>query len=272
MVAPHTRGYRKIKKFIGQNNKLIWRTVSKKQNPYADVNYSRWSPVIFYRLFAHIIFPNTNKMLYLDSDTLVQSDLSDLYNTDISQYAMGAIRDMAPTNIKDDPNGTYVREFKDKYLKHNLYVNSGVLLLNMEHLRTTQSPWPIKCELTYPDQDILNTMFDGNILELPLRYNCIPEIYVDTKFKPSERNYVQQNICIAHFYSFKPYHYNLVPLSVYSSFTRTAAKIDLYPEDFIKQEHRKIQKMFGKHNPKTNIPFLTVSKKGTLRLFGLKMN
>lgn len=37
--------------------------------------------------------------------------------------------------------------------------------------RTTQSPWKTDCTLKYPDQDILNVVFDGKILELPLRYN-----------------------------------------------------------------------------------------------------
>ncbi len=269
MVAPHTHGHRKIKKIIGQGGKLIWKTIPNRRNPYANIDYSRWSPVIFYRMFAHTVFPNQNKLLYLDSDTLIQSDLTELYQTDISKYALGAIRDMAPTNIPNDPNGIYVREFKEKYLQHDLYVNSGVLLLNLEYLRTIKSPWPIKSELTYPDQDIINTTFDGQILELPLRYNCIPEIYIDKKFKQSERNFVQNKIHIMHFYAIKPFYYQFTPVNIYSLFTRTAYKIDLYPEDFIKQEYKRKQK---KHNNKTNIPFITTTKDNKIRLFGIKMN
>lgn len=273
MVAPHTHGRRKIKKIIGQNGNLIWKTISKKQNPYINHDYSRWSPVIFYRLFAHNVFPKLNKLLYIDSDTLIQSDLTELYNTDISKHALAAVRDMAPINIPNDKNGQYVREFKEKYLKHDLYINSGVLLLNLQHLRTIPTPWETNCKLTYPDQDILNTVFDGKILELPLRYNCIPYYSVDKKFKLSERNFVKEHIHIAHFYAVKPYYYDFVSRETYSMFASAANKIGLYPEDFIKQDAKKQRKKAKKQKTdnSTGIPFLRIDKKGYLRLFGIRI-
>ena len=109
MVAPGTRGYRKIEKTVQEfGADLVWRVVRKYENPYRGYNYSRWSPVIFYRLNAHKFFPNVKKMLYLDSDTIVNDDLGELFDTDLSDWAMGAIQYMAPIEIADNENGQYV--------------------------------------------------------------------------------------------------------------------------------------------------------------------
>ena len=275
MVAPHTRGHRKIKKIVvGQGGKLIWRKISKTQNPYNTLDYARWSPVIFYRLFAHEIFPELDKVLYLDADTLIQSNLTELYNTNISKHAFAAVRDMALISKPDDKNGQYVSEFKKNYQRHNLYINSGVLLLNLNYLRTIQSPWSFDCPLKYPDQDILNYVFDGKILELPLRYNCSPYVEPDKKFKLSERKFVKDTIHIVHFYATcKPYYYHYMYRETYSMFARAAAKINIYPEDLIKQElkakKRKIKQQ--RTDNTTNIPFLRFDRRGNLRFFGIKV-
>lgn len=113
MVAPHTRGKKKIQEIINQfpGTSLIWRPIKKHENPFQTYEYSRWSPVIFYRLIAHRIFPELDKILYIDSDTLICDDLGVLYNTNISDYVMAAVPDVALIEREDDPVGKYVREF-----------------------------------------------------------------------------------------------------------------------------------------------------------------
>ena len=131
---------RKIQKVIDKfpHAKIIWRTIRYNENPFRKHDFSRWSPVIFYRLFACDIFPELNKILYLDSDTIICSDLTELYNTNISDYAMGAVRDMAPIYDKNHPNGRYVYDFAHKYLNDDPYYNSGVLLINAKNMRKKQ--------------------------------------------------------------------------------------------------------------------------------------
>lgn len=274
MVAPHTHGRRKIKKIIGTGGTLIWRQIPNRKNPYTGVDYSRWSPVIFYRLFAHDVFPDVDKMLYLDSDTLINDDLTQLYNTDVSQYAFGAVRDMALINTPKHPAGEYVKEFKQKYLKHDLYINSGVLVLNMTYLRTIPGPWKTNSTLKYPDQDILNIVFDGKILELPLRYNTVSNGIYDKKFPLSERNYIKKKIYIEHFYAAcKPYYYHPFNRETYAKFSHTARKIGLYPEDFLRQDIERQKKRIkkAKKDYSTNIPFLRFDRRGRLRLFGIRV-
>ena len=61
---------------------------------------------------------------------MILGDLAELYNTDITQYASGAVIDMAPVMDVKNPNGQYVRNFSENYLKNGPYFNSGVLLIN----------------------------------------------------------------------------------------------------------------------------------------------
>ena len=206
MVAPHTRGHRKITKLVSQaGGRVVWRVVRLRENPYRGYDYSRWSPVIFYRLFAYRVFPELDKILYLDSDTLICSDLTKLYDTDISKYAMGAVSDMALLE-KSDKNfmldREHVRFFMDTYLSNKLYINSGVLLMNLSNMRAHESDLLNVCaELKYPDQDILNIALNGRIRELPLKFNMEPS--VETKYK-------LESPVICHFYAVKPYIYGRV--------------------------------------------------------------
>ena len=165
MVAPHTHGKRKIQKVIDKfpHAKMIWRTIRHHENPFRKHDFSRWSPVIFYRLFTCDIFPELNKILYLDSDTIICSDLTELYNTNISDYAMGAVRDMAPIYDKNHPNGRYVYDFAHKYLNDDPYYNSGVLLINVKNMRKNKEILNINIPLKYPDQDLLKPFTESVI-------------------------------------------------------------------------------------------------------------
>lgn len=272
MVAPHTRGKRKIRKIIaGRGGKLVWRVIPPRENPYRGYDYSRWSPVIFYRLFACRVFPHLDKILYLDSDTLIQDDLTKLYNTDISKYAMGAVRDMAPTEVADNPNGKYVREFIAEHLKHGLYINSGVLLLNLPRMRECENDLlNVRVPLKYPDQDILNVGLDGKIRELPLCNNFIPEMPVSSKFKQRDIDTAQKHAIVHHFYAIKPYMYHPAFPKTYSEFYRVASQIGFYPEDFVNADMKRHQRRNkNKYDSTTNIPHLYLDKRGRLKLFGV---
>lgn len=244
MVAPHTRGKRLIRKIIHKyGGRLIWKQVPKRKNPFRHHNFDRWSPVIFYRLFAHRIFPHLDKILYLDSDTLIQKDLYDIYNTDLTDYVLAAVRDMAPTDDPSSLAGKYVCNFKSRFLKHNLYINSGVLLMNLTKFPIYESKMlNTNIPLKYPDQDIINFTFDGKILELPLNYNIIPSRPRSTKFSLDIYTDAVKNPYIYHFYAIKPYYYNMVPRDDYSLFARAAMQINMYPDQFLKQEQHHIRK------------------------------
>lgn len=267
MVPKHTKGKRKIRKIIKlyPNASLVWKTVRKKDNPYKSYDFSRWSPVIFYRLFAHNVFPDLDKVLYIDSDTLICSDLSDLYAEDVSKYVMGAVLDMAPTEDLENNNGKYVKEFSKKYLNDGPYYNSGVLLLNMEEMRKQGDLIKgVKVPLKYPDQDLLNVAFMGKIKPLKLKYNFGPGVRISKKFAKNQAKEVEKGgYKILHFYTIKPYWYSYACSNeYYSIFYKYANEIDIYPSDFLLKPKK------VKQDVKTVFPFIKI-KKSRITLFGI---
>jgi len=251
MVAPHTFGRRKIQKIIQSSKSgkiLVWREIKPSENPFQTYEYARWSPVIFYRCFAHRFFTDIDKLLYLDSDTLICKDVSDLYNTDLTDNVLGAVRDLAPVNDKYSTPGIFVKNFSDKYLNGGEYYNSGVLLLNIkkmaeyEHLLlNTNIP------LYYPDQDLINAAFVDKIKSLPLKYNLAPGLPIPKIFPADQaKEALYGGHVIIHCYSVKPYDYDRAPDQLYDMFSKHAKAIGMDPKTFKAYDEKWAKKRFKK--------------------------
>lgn len=86
----------------------------------------------FYRLFLADLLPDTiEKVLYLDGDIVVRQSLCDLWNVDLTGYAIAAIPDAAGINNIE----WYARL---GYPPDLGYFNAGVLLINLEYWRQNQ--------------------------------------------------------------------------------------------------------------------------------------
>ena len=79
------------------------------------------------KFFLPNIFKELDKILYLDSDIIVQSDLNDLYNTDINDNYAGVVKDILAVK---NPNHLLRLSCANKN-----YFNSGVMLLNLKKMR-----------------------------------------------------------------------------------------------------------------------------------------
>lgn len=106
-----------------------------------------FTPYAMLRLFAPELkeLNNIDKILYLDADTIINNDISVLYNEDISNFEAGVVRDILPRN---------------RWYFHN-YFNSGMMLINLTKVRETKA-FEKSVELSYTkkmfftDQDALN--------------------------------------------------------------------------------------------------------------------
>ena len=79
------------------------------------------TPYTLLRLLADKIEGMPNKLLYLDIDMMCAGDISELYNTDISDYEYAA-----------------VREKYGRWLIRLDYINAGMLLFNMKMAKETK--------------------------------------------------------------------------------------------------------------------------------------
>ena len=81
---------------------------------------NRYTPYALLRLLLDRVSIIPDKVLYLDTDTVINKSITGLYNTDIAQYEYAAVKDR------------YGRFFFNPF-----YCNTGVLLLNMAMIRKT---------------------------------------------------------------------------------------------------------------------------------------
>ena len=132
-----------------------------------------FGPEAYLRLFAQYILPNNiDRVLYLDIDILCNGSLKELYYIDFNENCFIACEDMGAT----------LEDKKRVCLKSNdTYINSGVLLMNLNLLRKLYSIEELKNYiyknkniLAYPDQDILNKLYKGKFFVVSNKYNYAP--------------------------------------------------------------------------------------------------
>ena len=170
---------------ISDNSKKRILRIQKPNNPRVSINFiqpdaSRFvslklniphiSIETYFRYILPEYFIDLDKGLYLDADTIVNSSIKDLFSVDISEYYMAGVRD------------TYIEKIDYKktisFDNEDLYVNAGVLLLNLKKIREenlVEKLFSTTKELSeliqYQDQDVLNIVFKNKIKELPRKFN-----------------------------------------------------------------------------------------------------
>ena len=268
IVAPKTKGYRKIKKIIKSHKSgagLVWRVIKPKDNPYQNYNHIGWSPATYYRLLAYRLFKDLDKILYLDSDTMVCGDIAELYKTDISDYVFGAVRDMA--NINDEKNalGAVIRDFSEKYLNNGPYYNTGVLLLNLKKMAENEHLlFETKVPLRFVDQDLLNAAFVGKIKTLPLKYNLAPCAGIPSHFTKEEADEVSAGgHVILHCYWGKFWDKAHCNKFVYDLYAKYCNNVGITPDFFVKARQAK------ERNKKIFAPFVNLYEKA-IAFLGIK--
>ena len=90
-----------------------------------------YSKTTYYRLFISEMFTEYDKAIYIDSDTIVQGDISELYNTDIGDFYLGGCREQAMEQV--DVYGTYCEEVVG--VSRHAFFNAGVMLMNTKQFR-----------------------------------------------------------------------------------------------------------------------------------------
>lgn len=104
------------------------------------------------------LLPEEKRVLWLDVDTIVDDDISELFEMDMKDYCYGAAIELAKSN----------EVFK--------YHNVGVLVINLEKIRELALDDQMihylnTHKLQYPDQDVINLMFQPWIKTIPSAYN-----------------------------------------------------------------------------------------------------
>lgn len=134
----------------------------------------------YYRFLIQELLPFYDKVLYLDSDLVVEGDVSELFSSDLGDDLLAAVHDidfLGNLNLDDGARMKYSKEvlrLDDPYG----YFQAGVLLLNTRALRglCTVGEWleaVSNSKFIYDDQDVLNSRCQGRVRYLDYRWNVM---------------------------------------------------------------------------------------------------
>lgn len=172
------------------------------------------SKAAYYRLAISDILPNgVEKAIYLDTDVIVRRDIKELWEIDLSNFAIGAVIDIW---LKDN----YDLLERLKIPVTEAYFNSGVLLINTVKWREEQIGEKVmrflntNDKLPFHDQDALNAILWGRWLGLNPQWNVYKTIFHQyyklnmKKALGSELLNAARDPYIVHFTGpVKPWHY-----------------------------------------------------------------
>lgn len=131
-------------------------------------NVYHFSVVTYYRLFIASLFPQYDKVVYLDCDLVVLGDVSELYHIELENNILGAAPEQFVQNTKE------FRLYAQNALgvDPDRYVNAGVLLMNLKAFR--------ECEIEEKFVKLI-TEYDFDLLDPDqayLNYLCLDKIFV----------------------------------------------------------------------------------------------
>ncbi len=181
-----------------------------------------YSKTTYYRFLIAELFPQYDKAIYIDSDTIVLGDVSELFNHELNDNYVGACNEQVM--LQTDVFGEYVEKVLD--IDRRNYFNAGILLLNTKMFRTKNILKKFIEMLDFytfsvtQDQDYLNVLCKDKVLFLDQGWNT--EVYGTIPVK-------ENKIKILHYImTSKPWHYKDCSLKEY--FWQYAKQTSLYNE------------------------------------------
>lgn len=178
---------------------------------------------IYYRIFAVEYLPeNIDRILWLDADIVVISDIREFYYSDLKGYSVAvcAHREKDITNKVVNKDAIRRLGWQDE---NNIYFNSGVILMDLKKIRkyfnhdytieliNSANTRDYEHRIIYPDQDILNIIYQSDKL-------CVDEsifnyqVHYDWNYD-SEKEFVNKFVKILHFagpvkpWDYKTFHF-----------------------------------------------------------------
>lgn len=114
------------------------------------------------------VLSHLDVVLYMDGDILIKQDISSLFDIQLGDNYIAAVRDLS-----GERHGKLAEKMGAQY-----YINSGVMLMNLKLMRKDDVPsqllhWRLnrRPEWKLQDQDVFNYVCRNRVISLHLRYN-----------------------------------------------------------------------------------------------------
>lgn len=214
----------RIKQSLTPNSTIEFISLKNELDKIQDLFHLRdyYSKETYYRFFVPDLFPDYDKVLYIDCDTIILGDVAQLYNTDIKDYFVAAVEEEVMQTI--DVFGTYVEKFLGVPRKQ--YFNAGMLLINNKRFlkfKIAEKFVELSKQYTFrvtQDEDYLNVLCKNRVKWLDLGWNKTS--YKNPEFDDKDLKLIHYKI------NWKPWHYANTLYEEY--FWEYAKQTDFYEE------------------------------------------
>lgn len=214
----------RIKQSLTPNSTIEFISLKDELDKIQDLFHLRdyYSKETYYRFFIPDLFPEYEKVLYVDCDTILLGDISELYNTDIKDYFVAAAVEEVMQTVP--VFGEYVEKFLG--VPRQQYFNAGVLLINNKRFlkfKIAEKFVELSKQYTFrvtQDEDYLNVLCKNKVKMVDLGWN-------KTAYKNPE--FDDKNLKLIHYkINWKPWHYENTLYEEY--FWDFAKQTDYYDE------------------------------------------
>lgn len=203
------------------------------------------SPIVLWRMVLTHEYPDYDKILYLDNDTILYCDVNELFDQVADDKIIGAIPDFyfyVQSDIED-----YGGNYGLKTAKN--YFNAGVLVFNVANFSQAYSVEQIidlikNNTYPWPDQTLLNIMCEDKTSLLPLAYNYQKNDYWLNEWachvsEKSSNDIIQarKNVKIRHFIE-----YNALSMPWEHLFVENEFEMDFWNYLYFLKQHIYIRK------------------------------
>ena len=232
------RNKKKIAKYERDNVKIEFVDLNYYIEEVQDKLYTRdyYTKTTYFRLFIPNLYPQYDKVLYLDSDIVVLGDIADLYNVEIGNNLVAA----APDDVIQSSN--IFQEYAERVVgvaKYQNYFNAGILLMNLDEMRKFdfQEKFLYLLEqikfTVAQDQDYLNRLCKGRVKIISTIWDRMP--IPDSSVNEKDLKIIHYNLI------YKPWHFDDVLYGKY--FWEYAKKTEYYKDILtIKQNYSEEEK------------------------------
>lgn len=215
----------KIKKYERDNVNIEFVDLNYYIEELKDKLYTRdyFSKATYFRLFIPDLYPQYDKVLYLDVDIVALSDVANLYNINMGDNLVAAAPDDVIQTIE------VFQEYVEKVVgvaDYRDYFNAGVLVMNLDELRkfNFQEKFLYLLETVKfsvaQDQDYLNRLCKGRTKIIKNTWDRMP-IGGDTVDR-KKLHLIHYNL------AFKPWHFEDILYKEY--FWKYAKKTEFFDE------------------------------------------
>ncbi|MCD8035773.1 MAG: glycosyltransferase family 8 protein [Clostridiales bacterium] len=208
LVQERTLEFDRLKEEFEKNENVRIHLLEVNETLFASFpEIARYTRVVYYRIFAASILPsNMDRVLYLDPDIIVIKPLDELYNMDFNgnYYIACSHTKEILTEINRVRLG----------IKNNVpYINTGVMVMNLELLRKEQTTKEIieyvnkhGKSFILPDQDVITAVYGEKVkLADTMKYNLSDRLITMNNLNIIENEFidmdwVKKNAVIIHYY------------------------------------------------------------------------